>query len=130
IGVNRDIKLVEAGAVPREQYDNDLAKLRSSEATVRADQSAVANLQAAQKAEQASVENARVQLSYTTIRATLAGKTGNLAVTAGNLVQPNATTPMVTITQSAPIYVTFSVQERDLMRIRPSTGASGLAAEV
>src|SRR2546428_11222936 len=65
VGVNRDLRLVEAGVIPREQYDNDLAKLRSSEATVRADQSAVANLQAAQKAEQANVESARVQLSYT-----------------------------------------------------------------
>ncbi len=48
--VARDLRLVEAGVIPREQYDNDVAKLRSSEATVRADQSAVANLQAAQKA--------------------------------------------------------------------------------
>lgn len=126
----RDANLLEAGVIPREQYDNDVAKLKADEATVRADQSSVANLQAAQKAEQASVENARVQLSYTTIRAPIAGKTGNLAVTAGNLVQPNATTPMVTITQSAPIYVTFSVPEKDLIRIRQSSGASGLTAEV
>ena len=126
----RDANLLEAGVIPREQYDNDLAKLKADEATVRADQSSVANLQAAQKAEQASVENARVQLSYTTIRAPLAGKTGNLAVTAGNLVQPNSTTPLVTITQSAPIYVTFSVPEKDLIRIRQSSGANGLAAEV
>src|SRR5437870_6740393 len=126
----RDANLLEAGVIAREQYDNDEAKLKADEATVRADQSAVANLQAAQKAEQAAVENARVQLSYTTIRAPIAGKTGNLAVTAGNLVQPNATTPMVTITQSAPIYVTFSIPERDLMRIRQSSGASGLTAEV
>ena len=126
----RDANLLEAGVIPREQYDNDEAKLKADEATVRADQSAVANLQAAQKAEQAAVENARVQLSYTTIRAPIAGKTGNLAVTAGNLVQPNATTPMVTITQSAPIYVTFSIPERELMRIRQNSGANGLVAEV
>src|SRR5438067_1684850 len=50
----RDASLVEAGVIPREQYDNDVAKLKSDEATVRADQSAVANLQAAQKAEQAN----------------------------------------------------------------------------
>lgn len=126
VTVNRDLKLVEAGVIPREQYDNDLAKLRASEATVRADQSAVANLQAAQKAEQATVENARVQLSYTTIRAPIAGKTGNLAVTAGNLVRANDTTPMVTITTSSPIYVTFSIPERDLVRIRQSSGKEGL----
>src|SRR5947209_3635403 len=127
--VNRDLRLVEAGVIPREQYDNDMAKLRSSEATVRADQSAVANLQAAQKAEQANVENARVQLSYTTIRAPISGKTGNLAVTAGNLVRANDTTPMVTITTSSPIYVTFSVPERDLVRIRQTTGKEALTVQ-
>ena len=125
----RDATLVEAGVIPREQYDNNEAKLRADEATVRADQSAVANLQAAQKAEQASVENARVQLSYTTIRAPIAGKTGNLAVTAGNLVRANDTTAMVTITSSSPIYVTFSVPERDLERIRQASGKEGLAVQ-
>jgi len=127
--VNRDLRLVEAGVIPREQYDNDMAKLRSSEATVRADQSAVANLQAAQKAEQANVENARVQLSYTTIRAPISGKTGNLAVTQGNLVRANDTTAMVTITTSSPIYVTFSVPERDLVRIRQAVGKEGLEVQ-
>jgi len=127
---NRDANLLEAGVVPREQYDNDVSKLHADEATVRADQSAVANLQAAQKAEQAAVENARVQLSYTTIRAPLSGKTGNLAVTQGNLVRANDTTPMVTITQSAPIYVTFSVPEKDLMRIRQSPGSEGMVTQV
>jgi len=127
---NRDANLLEAGVIPREQYDNDVAKLHADEATVRADQSSVANLQAAQKAEQASVENARVQLSYTTIRAPIAGKTGNLAVTQGNLVRANDTTAMVTITQSAPIYVTFSVPEKDLASIRQSSGAEGFVTQV
>src|SRR6266576_1654085 len=128
--VNRDTKLIESGVISREEYDNAVSKLRSDEATVRADKSAVANLQAAQKAEQAAVENARVQLSYTTIRAPIAGKTGNLAVTAGNLVQPNATTSMVTITTSSPIYVTFSVPERDLMRIRQYASSTSFTTEV
>ena len=129
VAVNRDLKLVEGGVIPREQYDNDLATLRASEATVRADQSSVANLQAAQKAEDANVQNARVQLSYTTIRAPLNGKTGNLVVTAGNLVRANDTTPMVTITTSSPIYVTFSVPERDLVRIRQTSGKDVLAVQ-
>jgi multidrug efflux system membrane fusion protein len=127
---NRDANLLEAGVIPREQYDNDVSKLKADEATVRADQSSVANLQAAQKAEQATVENARVQLSYTTIRAPLAGKTGNLAVTAGNLVRANDTTPMVTLTTSAPIYVTFSVPEQDLMRIRQYASSTSFTTEV
>ncbi len=127
--VNRDARLIESGVISREEYDNALSKLQSDEATVRADKSAVANLQAAQKAEDANVQNARVQLSYTVIHAPIGGKTGNLAVTAGNLVRANDTTPMVTITTPAPIYVTFSVPEKDLVRIRQSTGASGLVAQ-
>ena len=128
--VNRDARLIEAGVISREEYDNAASKLASDEATVRADKSAVANLQAAQKAEQAAVQNARVQLSYTTIRAPIAGKTGNLAVTAGNLVRANDTTAMVTITSSAPIYVTFSVPESDLMRIRQYASSTSFKTEV
>ena len=128
--VNRDAKLIEAGVISREEYDNALSKLQADDATVRADQSSVANLAAAQKAEQAAVESARVELSYTTIRAPIAGKTGNLAVTTGNLVRANDTTAMVTITQSAPIYVTFSVPEKDLIRIRQYSGANGFAVQV
>jgi len=128
--VTRDTKLIEAGVISREEYDNAVSKLQSDEAIVRADKSSVANLQAAEKAEQAAVESARVQLSYTTIRAPIAGKTGNLAVTSGNLVRANDTTPMVTITQSAPIYVTFSVPEGDLARIRQNSGANGLVTQV
>jgi multidrug efflux system membrane fusion protein len=71
-----------------------------------------------------------VELSYTTIRAPITGKTGNLAVTVGNLVRANDTTAMVTITQSAPIYVTFSVPEKDLIRIRQYSGANGFAVQV
>jgi membrane fusion protein, multidrug efflux system len=127
--VSRDANLVENGVIPREQYDNDLTRLRADEATVRADQSAVANLMAAQKAQQALVDNARVQLSYTSIRAPITGKTGNLAVTTGNLVRANDSTPMVTITQTAPIYVTFSLPEQDLIRVRQHSGAGGLAVQ-
>ena len=128
--VSRDLKLIESGVISREEYDNALSKAQADEAAVRADRSAVANLEAAQKAEEASVQNARVQLSYTTIRAPLSGKTGNLIVTAGNLVRANDTTAMVTITQSAPIYVTFSVPERELMRIRQYSDANGFVVQV
>ncbi len=128
--LNRDARLIEAGVISREEYDNANAKLQADEATVRADRSSVANLLAAQKAQEAAVQNARVQLSYTTIRAPLAGKTGNLAVTAGNLVRANDTTPMVTITTSAPIYVTFSVPEQDLMRIRQYSSSTSFTTEV
>jgi multidrug efflux system membrane fusion protein len=127
---DRDAKLIEDGVISREEYDNAVSKAQADEATVRSDQSSVANLQAAVKAEQANVENARVQLGYTLIRAPISGKTGNLAITAGNLIRANDTTAMVTITQTTPIYVTFSVPEPDLLRIRQYSGSSDFKVEV
>jgi multidrug efflux system membrane fusion protein len=126
----RDAQLVEAGVISREEYDNAVSKAQSDEATVRADQSSVATLEAAAQAEQANVNNARVQLSYTSIRAPLSGKTGNLVTTAGNLIRANDTTPMVTIAQAAPVYVTFAVPEQDLLRIRQYADSGDFRTDV
>ena len=128
--VRRDAQLIEAGVVSREEYDNAVAKAQADEATVRADQASVITLEAAAKAEQANLNNARVQLSYTSIRAPISGKTGNLVTTAGNLIRANDTTPMVTITQAAPIYVTFAVPEQDLLRIRQYVNSGDFKTEV
>ena len=128
--LKRDTQLVEAGVISREEYDNAVAKAQADEATVRADQSSVATLEAAAKAEQAIVNNAKVQLGYTSIRAPLGGKTGNLVTTAGNLIRANDTTPMVTITQAAPVYATFTVPEQDLLRIRQYANSGDFKTEV
>jgi multidrug efflux system membrane fusion protein len=44
-------------------------------------------------------------------------------------VRANDITAMVTITSASPIYVTFSVPERDLVRIRQSSGKEGLVVD-
>jgi len=125
----REAKLVENGVIARQDYDNAASKAQSDDAVVKADQESVDNLQAAVKAQQSVVANARVQLSYTDIRAPLAGKTGDLEVTAGNLVQPNSTTPLVTITQTTPIYVTFSIPQQELGQIRQYQAGKELSVQ-
>ena len=69
----------------------------------------VATLAATIKADEAAVENARLQLEYCTITAPIAGRTGELQVTEGNLIKANADTAMVTINQVSPIKVAFTV---------------------
>jgi multidrug efflux system membrane fusion protein len=128
--VKRDIQLLEAGVISREEYDNAVATAQANDATVRADENSVATLEAAAKAEQANVNNARVQLSYTNIRAPIGGKTGNLVTTTGNLIGANDPNPMVTITQTAPVYVTFAVPEQDLLRIRQYANSQAFKTEV
>ena len=65
----------------------------------------------------------RLNLQYTVIKAPISGRTGALAVHAGDLVRANDTTPLVVINQVAPIYVTFSVPGRYLPDIRQVPGA-------
>jgi len=69
-------------------------------------QTAVAVMEAAIHATEAAIENARVNLNYTTIRAPIDGKTGAVTLKQGNLVKSNDTsqqaTPLVTITQLRP----------------------------
>ena len=96
--------LYKRGLIPRDQYETQSASSESLQATLDADR--------------AAVENARLNLSYTTITAPMAGRTGSLNVHTGDLVRANDTTPLVVINQLSPIYVTFSVPGRYLGDIR------------
>ncbi len=91
-------------------------------------QTAVLVLEAAIRAGEAAIENARVNLSYTEIRAPIAGRTGSVTLKRGNLVKSNDTTqqavPLVTITQLRPIYVAFTVPERYLSDIRAAAASA------
>ena len=73
--------------------------------------------QATIDAGKAAVENAKVQLSYTTIDSPIDGRTGNLTVKQGNVVMAN-NMELMTINQVEPIYVTFSVPEAQLPAIK------------
>jgi membrane fusion protein, multidrug efflux system len=97
-------QLVERGIVAREQRDTARTAVAALEATLAADR--------------AAVENATVQLQYATIRAPISGRTGALMVTAGNLVRANDQTPLVTINQVTPIYVSFAFPEASLPELR------------
>ncbi len=80
-------------------------------------------------ADEAAVENAKVQLSYATIRSPINGMAGNLLVYEGNLVKANDTTPLVTITQATPIYVTFAVPEGELGKVNRARAAGAVRVE-
>jgi multidrug efflux system membrane fusion protein len=74
----------------------------------------VDSARAAIAANEAMVDTARLQLAYTTVRAPMDGRTGNLLVQAGNVVKGNDDGPLVVIAQVRPIYVSFSVPEQHL----------------
>ncbi|MDK9705774.1 MAG: efflux RND transporter periplasmic adaptor subunit [Desulforhopalus sp.] len=100
-------KAVKKGYVSTEQTEQAATKVATLAATIKADE--------------AAVENARLQLEYCTIFAPIDGRTGELQVTEGNLIKANADTAMLTINQVAPIKIAFSVPGRhfsDIVKYR------------
>jgi len=81
------------------------------------------------KANQAEVEDARLQLSWTSIEAPISGKLGLRRVDAGNLVAANDSEGLVTITQMKPISVQFTVPEVEVPALRQAV-ASDRALQV
>jgi len=66
----------------------------------------------------AALDNAKLNLSYTEIRAPLAGRIGEKALSAGNLVGNGESTLLTRIVVEAPIFVYFTVDERSLLANR------------
>lgn len=112
----RYAELVKKQYVSREQYDQIKANADAAEAVVVADQ--------------AAVENAKVQLSYCYIYSPMSGRVGSLLVNEGNLVRVNDGTPLVVINQLTPIYVTFSVPEQHLEDIKRHMAMGKLRVDV
>ena len=106
-------RLFQSGIVSKDQAEQMRSNADALAAGVKADEAAVRSARAAIVATKAMVDNARVQLGYTTIRSPIDGRTGNLMVKQGNVVTAN-TMDLMTINQVEPIYVTFSVPESQL----------------
>ena len=139
----RYAQLLKKELVAREQYDQVRTALTALQATVEADRAAVENARAsaqaaaamvdnaraAIQANEAMVETARLQLAYTSIRAPMDGRTGNLLVQGGNVVKSNEDNPLVVIAQIRPIYVSFAVPEQHLTAIKKYRSAGALKVE-
>jgi multidrug efflux system membrane fusion protein len=102
--------LLARGLVTRADHEALAANAASMRATVAADKG--------------TLESAKLQLSYTKIHAPVSGRTGTLQVHQGSLVRANDTAPMVTITSTSPINVTFAVPSRLLSRLRGARAPS------
>lgn len=97
-------RLREQSSISAQQYNNQVAL--------------VAQLKGSLKSNQAQLDAAKLQLSYTNIHAPISGRLGLRRVDAGNLIQANNSTGLVTITQSSPITVVFAIPESQLQQVR------------
>jgi membrane fusion protein, multidrug efflux system len=114
---DRQAQMAANGLVSKEAAEQARSQAAATLATTKADEAALASAKAQFVVQQSVVENAKLQLSYAVIRATIDGRTGNNTVKAGNLVSANST-ELVTIAQLQPVYVTFAVPAAHLPAIK------------
>ncbi|HEU4351837.1 MAG TPA: efflux RND transporter periplasmic adaptor subunit [Burkholderiales bacterium] len=94
-------------------WDESAIAQRELDERVNAAQEAEANLRAAQ----AALTSAKLNLSYTQVRAPVAGRVGKLEVTVGNLVAAGPGAPVLTTLVSVnPIYASFDADEHVVFR--------------
>ena len=115
--VRRYSALVAGGLVSKEQFQNLEINSHALRAMLVGNQVAIAN--------------AKLQLDYCYIHAPCDGRTGSLGAHEGDLVRANdPNISLVTVTQLAPIYVTFTLPQQDLPRLRryQAAGTIGVVA--
>ena len=109
----RDVKrytdLVDKHATPVVTLNNAQTTVNVSRATAESNR--------------AQLENLRVQLGFCSIRAPISGRISMANVKVGNFVRQADATPMATIIQISPIYVSFTVPQKDLPEIRRALAA-------
>jgi membrane fusion protein, multidrug efflux system len=103
----RQAQLVSKNYTAAATYDTAQTKAATLEATVHADE--------------AALDNMKVQITYYTITTPIDGHVGAVLLKAGNNVKANDTITLATVNQTHPIYVAFSVPQRELPAIREAS---------
>jgi RND family efflux transporter MFP subunit len=108
---------LKAAKLDKSRYDNLLAEEAISLQTVEQQVAMVEQLEAAIRANEATIAAQQVQLSYTKITSPVNGRVGLRRVDPGNLVQLGDTEGLVTVTQVDPISVIFTLPQELLGRV-------------
>jgi membrane fusion protein, multidrug efflux system len=113
----RDEALLANAKLDLERYSKLAVKEFATRQSVDTQEALVAQYQAAIAHDQAVIDNARVQLAYTTIVSPLAGRTGIRLIDQGNIVHASDSGGLVVVTQMAPISVIFTLPQKYLPEI-------------
>lgn len=105
IEVKRQTELVAKSASPQSQLD--LAVAQQQQAKGKLDQL------------NAALTQAQLNLGYTEIRTPISGRVGAAMYSIGNFVGPSSN-PLATVVSQDPVYVTFTVSQREILDIRKS----------
>jgi len=92
-------------------------------------QALMAGYAAAIRVDQGVLDNARLNLDFTTIRAPIAGRIGKRLVDTGNLIRASDGTPLAEIVQTRPITALFTVPQGALPEIRAQMTSGQIEVE-
>lgn len=122
-------ELSKAGIIAKAQSDQVSTQADVYRESTRASQANIETVRAALESDRAAIERAKLDIAYSTIRAPISGRAGNLLVNAGNLVKVNDV-PLVVLHQVSPIFSSFNVPEQHLGAIRRLSANRKLAVNV
>lgn len=108
--MNRYVKLIETNAISQQQFDDAVAALSRSNATV-----AIAK---------AEVKIARINLDYTSVHSPISGYISPSNVTSGALVTARQERPLATVRQLDPVYVDLSQTAAESRKLQKRLTAS------
>jgi membrane fusion protein, multidrug efflux system len=112
-----------------ERYTELAARNATPIVTLNNARTAVNVSRATAESNRAQLENLKVQLDFCSIRAPISGRISMANVKIGNFVRQADTTPMATINQTMPVYVSFSVPQKNLPDIRKAIAAETATVE-
>ena len=117
IDVKRYDKLIQGGVVTQQEYDNVQTNGKVLAANVEADQAAIKSAEESIRVDKTTIENAKIKLNYCTVRSPIDGRAGVLLINQGNVVKA-IDKPIIMINKISPIYVTFTLPEKELPNIK------------
>lgn len=112
-----------------ERYERLAATAAGSKQQADSQRAQVAQMEAQIRADQAAIDNAKVHLDNTIVRAPIDGRTGLRLVDAGNLVRASDQTGIVSIAQVRPIGVLFTLPQRDFGAVREAMARGAVSVE-
>ncbi len=105
-----------------------LSKGFATEQQVTDEQSQITQLENDARSDEAAVDNAQTQLSYTSLMAPFDGVTGIQALDVGNIIHPTDATGLVTVTQVQPITVVFVLPAANIQAVQEALAAGPVQA--
>jgi len=128
--IARDQAQLDGAARDVRRYTELVSKAATPVTNLENAQTQLAQFTGALKADQAALDNLRIQLTYCSIRAPISGRISMANVKVGNFVRSADLAPMAMINQVSPIYVTFTIPQKFLPDIRHALAAESANVEI